>query len=60
MRPDTGQEEIMAMIGRSLPLVTMSHQYLVTEDVPEVAARTQRLPLLRDPDVSYWHRQVND
>ncbi len=50
----------MAMIGRSLPLVTMSHQYLVTEDVPEVAARTQRLPLLRDPDVSYWHRQVND
>jgi dimethylglycine dehydrogenase len=49
--------EIMAMIGRALPLVTMSHQYLVTEDVPELAARTERLPLLRDPDVSYYLRQ---
>ncbi len=47
----------MAMIGRTLPLVTMSHQYLVTEDVPELAARTERLPLLRDPDVSYYLRQ---
>jgi dimethylglycine dehydrogenase len=49
--------EIMAMTGRTLPLVTMSHQYLVTEDVPELAARTERLPLLRDPDVSYYLRQ---
>ena len=49
--------EIMAMIGRNLPLVTMSHQYLVTEDVPELAARTERVPLLRDPDVSYYLRQ---
>jgi dimethylglycine dehydrogenase len=49
--------EIMAMIGRTLPLVTMSHQYVVTEDVPELAARTERLPLLRDPDVSYYLRQ---
>ena len=49
--------EIMAMIGRTLPLVTMSHQYLVTEDVPELAAQTERLPLLRDPDVSYYLRQ---
>jgi dimethylglycine dehydrogenase len=49
--------EIMAMIGRTLPLVTMSHQYLVTEDVPELAVRAERLPLLRDPDVSYYLRQ---
>lgn len=49
--------EIMAMIGRALPLVTMSHQYLVTEDVPELAALTKRLPLMRDPDVSYYLRQ---
>jgi dimethylglycine dehydrogenase len=49
--------EIMAMIGRTLPLVTMSHQYLVTEDVPEVVAQAERLPLLRDPDVSYYLRQ---
>jgi dimethylglycine dehydrogenase len=49
--------EIMAMTGRTLPLVTMSHQYLVTEDVPELVARAERLPLLRDPDVSYYLRQ---
>src|SRR5215472_12981704 len=49
--------EIMAMIGRHLPIVTLSHQYLVTEDVPELIARQERLPLLRDPDVSYYLRQ---
>jgi dimethylglycine dehydrogenase len=49
--------EVMVMIGRALPLVTMSHQYLVTEEVPELAARMERLPLMRDPDVSYYLRQ---
>lgn len=49
--------EIMAMIGRALPIVSLSHQYLVTEDVPELLARDERLPLLRDPDVSYYLRQ---
>ena len=49
--------EMMALVGRSLPIVTMSHQYLVTEDVPELVARSERVPLLRDPDVSYYLRQ---
>jgi dimethylglycine dehydrogenase len=49
--------EIMALIGRSLPTVSMSHQYLVTDSIPELAQRKQRLPLLRDPDVSYYMRQ---
>ncbi|HKX08646.1 MAG TPA: FAD-dependent oxidoreductase, partial [Stellaceae bacterium] len=49
--------EIMSMIGRQLPIVTLAHQYLVTDDVPELAARKERLPLLRDPDVSYYLRQ---
>ncbi len=49
--------EVMALLGQSLPTVTLSHQYLVTEDIPELAARTQRVPLLRDPDVSYYLRQ---
>src|SRR5579883_2108037 len=50
----------MAMIGRHLPTVTLSHQYLVMEDVPELKARKERLPLLRDPDVSYYLRQERD
>ena len=49
--------EIMAMVGRHLPIAVMSHQYLVTEDVPELRERGERLPLLRDPDTSYYLRQ---
>jgi dimethylglycine dehydrogenase len=50
--------EVGAMIGEYLPMVTLSHQYLVTEDIPELIARGQgRLPLVRDPDVSYYLRQ---
>jgi dimethylglycine dehydrogenase len=50
--------EVAAMIGEYLPMVTLSHQYLVTEDIPALAARgAARLPLVRDPDVSYYLRQ---
>ena len=50
--------EVAAMIGEYLPVVTLSHQYLVTEDIAELVSRgTARLPLLRDPDVSYYLRQ---
>ena len=50
--------EIAAMVGVYLPIVTLSHQYMVTEDIPELVARgTERLPLVRDPDVSYYLRQ---
>jgi dimethylglycine dehydrogenase len=47
--------EIMALIGRKLPIMSMSHQYLVTEDSPQLVGA--KLPLLRDPDVSYYLRQ---
>ena len=49
--------EVMALLGRNLPIVSLSHQYLVTEEIPELAARATPLPLLRDPDVSYYLRQ---
>jgi dimethylglycine dehydrogenase len=50
--------EVAAMVGEYLPIVTLAHQYLVTEDIPELVARgSARLPLLRDPDVSYYMRQ---
>jgi dimethylglycine dehydrogenase len=50
--------EVAAMVGAYLPIVTMSHQYLVTEDIPELVERgAARLPLMRDPDVSYYLRQ---
>ena len=50
--------EVAAMVGEYLPIVTLSHQYLVTEDIPELVARGEaRLPLVRDPDTSYYLRQ---
>ncbi len=50
--------EVAQMIGEYLPIVTLSHQYLLTEDIPELVARGgARLPLVRDPDVSYYLRQ---
>ena len=49
--------EVMALLGQELPIVTMSHQYLVTDDIPELRDLAARLPLLRDPDVSYYLRQ---
>ncbi|WP_027133855.1 GcvT family protein [Geminicoccus roseus] len=49
--------EVGAMVGLDLPIVTLEHQYLVTEEIPELAARSGLLPLLRDPDDSYYLRQ---
>jgi dimethylglycine dehydrogenase len=50
--------EVAAMIGEYLPMVTLSHQYLITEDIGALSERgSLRLPLLRDPDVSYYLRQ---
>src|SRR5262249_55147628 len=49
--------EIMSLLGQSLPIVTLSHQYLVTGEIPELTKRADRVPLLRDPDDSYYLRQ---
>ncbi|WP_370213363.1 FAD-dependent oxidoreductase [Roseovarius sp.] len=47
--------------GRTVPMMVMSHQYLLSEEVPEVEAWTKenggKLPLIRDVDVSYYLRQ---
>jgi dimethylglycine dehydrogenase len=52
--------EVGAMVGRAIPSVAMSHQYLVTDDIPELQRRDSKLPLLRDPDDSYYLRQERD
>ncbi|WP_417475377.1 GcvT family protein [Leisingera sp.] len=47
--------------GRTLPMMVMSHQYLLTEQIPEIEALSKqtgkKLPLIRDVDVSYYLRQ---
>ncbi len=47
--------------GRTVPMATMSHQYFLTEEIPELKAWTEengrKIPLLRDVDSSYYLRQ---
>ena len=52
--------EIGRMFGRDVPCISLAHQYLVTESIPELSARDEKLPLLRDPDSSYYLRQEKD
>ena len=49
--------EIGRMFGRDVPCVSLAHQYLVSESIPELEQRKQKVPLLRDPDSSYYLRQ---
>ncbi|MGX0978220.1 dimethylglycine dehydrogenase [Roseovarius sp. MBR-51] len=47
--------------GRTVPMMVMSHQYLLTDEIPELEAWSReqghKLPLLRDVDSSYYLRQ---
>ncbi|WP_319545410.1 FAD-dependent oxidoreductase [Ruegeria conchae] len=47
--------------GRTVPAMVMSHQYLLTDEIPEIEAWSKesggKLPLLRDVDISYYLRQ---
>lgn len=47
--------------GRTVPMTVLQHQYLLTDEIAEIAdwskAAGGKLPLLRDPDVSYYLRQ---
>lgn len=47
--------------GRRVPMVTLSHQYFLTEPIAELEAWTRevghKLPIVRDVDISYYLRQ---
>lgn len=55
----TWARDVGKMIGLNLPIVSMEHQYLVTENVPEVIEYGREFPVLRDPDASFYMRQEN-
>ena len=50
--------EIARLVGVRLPVVPMSHQYVVTDAFLE--RRDQSLPTLRDPDLLVYYRQEVD
>ncbi len=46
--------------GRTVPMMVMSHQYMLTDEIPEIEEFTKlhgKLPLMRDVDTSYYLRQ---
>ncbi|MFK7901253.1 MAG: FAD-dependent oxidoreductase [Nitratireductor sp.] len=47
--------------GRDVPLTVMSHQYFLTEEIPELEEWTKdkghKMPMIRDVDSSYYLRQ---
>ena len=49
--------ELGRMVGVELPLHPMEHQYLVTEEIPEVLARDSELPHVMDPTGESYLRQ---
>ncbi|MCP4963504.1 MAG: FAD-binding oxidoreductase, partial [Actinomycetia bacterium] len=46
-----------AMVGLDLPILAMEHHHILFGDVPELEDTSVELPLLRDPDTSYYMRQ---
>ncbi len=56
--------EIGAMMGLNIPSVPVLHQYLVTDTVGAVAERMaaglSELPIIRDPEESWYVRQERD
>ncbi|MCC6206283.1 MAG: GcvT family protein [Hyphomicrobiales bacterium] len=53
--------EVGKMFGRDIPMMVMSHQYILFGEIPELKAWStevgHKLPLLRDVDSSYYLRQ---
>ncbi len=54
-------QEVGMWFGRFVPMVSMSHQYILFDELDAIKERTERtgakLPLLRDVDSSYYLRQ---
>ena len=50
-------DQVAQMTGFRLPIVNMEHQYIVTENLPEVEALEKEPPVVRDPIASCYIRQ---
>ena len=52
--------QVGAMVGLDVPIVSVIHQYVVTETIPEVAALDFEFPVVRDPRASCYYRREHD
>lgn len=49
--------EIAAMMGVTLPVVSLEHQYFLTEPIAAIAEAGHRMPLIRCPTDDFYSRQ---
>ena len=49
--------EVSAMMGLQFPIVSMEHQYFVTEPIADLSELNRRIPLLRCPMTNFYCRQ---
>ncbi len=52
--------QLGAMAGIEVPIVSVIHQYLITEPLDEIKALDYDLPVVRDPRVSSYYRREID
>ena len=50
-------QQVGAMVRLKVPIVNMVHQYIVTENLPEIEALEKEPPVIRDPRASCYYRQ---
>ncbi len=49
--------EVAEMVGATVPVTNMEHQYLVTTALPAIAGLDHELPVVRDTDSNFYMRQ---
>ena len=49
--------EVGALMGIEYPVIAMEHMYFVTEDIPDLVARDERVPMVRCPRDTFYMRQ---
>ncbi len=49
--------DVAKLTGAKLAMTPMEHHYLITESVPQIKSLNKELPLIRDPDASFYMRQ---
>ena len=50
-------DRVSAWVGTVSPFTNILHQYVVTDEIPEFAARDEEIPVMRDPYSSAYYRQ---
>lgn len=49
--------EVGALMGIQYPVIAMEHMYFVTDDIPELVVREDRVPMVRCPRDTFYMRQ---